>query len=305
MGSTVYIGLAVTSASSSVLDTAMLDQVSIDSTPTVATAASAAPGTVTGTTTNLSVLGGDVLGESTLTYTWAATAVPTGASSPTFAVNGTNAAKNDTVTFAQPGNYTFTVTIANPGGLSTTSSVTVSVNQTLTSIIVSPATAALSAAGTQSFSAVADDQFGQALASQPTFTWSVAGGGIGGTISAAGLYTRPSPGIGSDTIVAAAGRTERRRGGDGHVRGGHSVGGNDPAAEQRHRRQSVRPGGVGRGRLRERRPDVRRQRDASPGEQPRPPGGSAHRDGQHGCGHVLRPGARPGRPGRHPAGRGR
>ena len=205
MGSTVYAGLAVTSASSTVLDTAMLTNVSVDSTPVVVTAASAAPGIVTGTTTNLAVLGGDALGESTLTYTWAATSVPTGASSPAFAVNGTNGAKNDMVTFAQAGNYTFTVTIANPGGLSATSSVVVTVDQTLTGIVVSPATAALSSAATQSFSAVADDQFGQALASQPTFTWSVAGGGIGGTVSATGLYTRPSPGVGSDTVEAAAG----------------------------------------------------------------------------------------------------
>ena len=203
--STVYIGLAVASASSSVLDTALLDGVSIDTTPTVATTASAAPGLVTGTTTNLSVLGGDVLGESTLTYTWTATAAPAGAPSPTFALDGTSAAKNDTVTFAQAGSYTFTVTIANPGGLSTTSAVNVSVKQTVTSIIVSPPAATLSSAGTQSFSAVADDQFGQELVSQPTFTWSVASGGIGGTINAAGLYTRPSPGIGGDTVVAAVG----------------------------------------------------------------------------------------------------
>jgi hypothetical protein len=205
MGTTVYLGLAVTSASSTVLNTARLDNFSIDSTPSVVNAASTAPGTVAETTTNLAVLGGDVLGESTLNYTWTATSVPAGASSPTFSVNGTNGAKNDMVTFTEAGNYTITVTIANAGGLATTSSVTVNVAQTLTSIVVSPAHAALSAASTQSFSAVAEDQFGQALVSQPTFTWSVTGGGIGGTINAAGLYTRPSPGVGSDTVMAAAG----------------------------------------------------------------------------------------------------
>ena len=205
MGTTVYVGLAITSASSVVLDTAILDQVSIDTTPTVAAPASAPGGAVAGTTTNLAVLGDDDLGESTLTYTWAATAVPAGASSPTFAINATNAAKNDTVTFTQAGNYTFTVTIANPGGLTITSSVNVVVNQTVSNIIVAPPTAALSAAGTQPFSALAYDQFGQVLVSPPAFTWSVAVGGIGGTIDAAGRYTRPSPGIGNDTVVASLG----------------------------------------------------------------------------------------------------
>ena len=46
--------------------------------PTVTTAASATPSTVTGTTTVLSVLGADDGGEANLTYTWAAT-VPSGA----------------------------------------------------------------------------------------------------------------------------------------------------------------------------------------------------------------------------------
>src|SRR6202040_704549 len=78
--------------------------------PTVATAGSASPSPVTGTTTALSVLGADDGGEPNLTYTWAATAEPSGAA-PAFSVNGTNAAKNSTVTFNKAGNYTFTCTI--------------------------------------------------------------------------------------------------------------------------------------------------------------------------------------------------
>ena len=82
--------------------------------------ATAGSSTVTGTSTSLSVLGADSDGggESNLTYTWSETGGPSGA---TFAANGSNAAKNTTVTFTQAGNYTFLATITDKGGLSTTS----------------------------------------------------------------------------------------------------------------------------------------------------------------------------------------
>src|SRR5207249_4155505 len=99
--------------------------------PTVASAASANPNPVTGTTTALSVLGADDTGESSLTYTWALLSGPPGAPNPTFSANGSNAAKNSTATFSQAGTYTFQVTLTDPAGLTATSSVTVSVNQTL------------------------------------------------------------------------------------------------------------------------------------------------------------------------------
>ena len=99
--------------------------------PTVATAASATPNPVTGTTTSLSVLGADDGGESNLTYTWATTGTPPAA--VTFSANGTNGAKNTTATFSQAGSYSFQVTITDAGGLTATSSVNVTVNQTLTS----------------------------------------------------------------------------------------------------------------------------------------------------------------------------
>src|SRR5262249_22931852 len=90
--------------------------------PTLATAAHASPSPVAGTTTALSVLGADDGGEANLTYTWTATTVPSG-TTPTFSANGTNAAKNSTVTFNQAGSYTFQVTIKDGGGLTVTSSV--------------------------------------------------------------------------------------------------------------------------------------------------------------------------------------
>ncbi len=55
----------------------------------------------------------------------------------------------------------------------------------------------------QQFTAMAYDQFGNALASQPTFTWSVHSGGVGGSISTSGLYTAPST-AGTDTIQASS-----------------------------------------------------------------------------------------------------
>jgi hypothetical protein len=175
-----------------------------DAPPTVATAASASPSPVTGTTTNLSVLGADDDGESSLTYNWATIAQPSGVSSPTFSINGTNAAKNSVVTIYAAGNYTFQATITDPSGLSVTSSVSVTVNQTQTSIAVTPGSASVAPGGTQLFSASALDQFGNAMASQPSFTWSVDTGGVGGSISGTGLYTAPST-TGTDTVRATAG----------------------------------------------------------------------------------------------------
>ncbi len=155
--------------------------------PTVATAASAAPGTVTGTTTALSALGADDGGESNLTYTWATTGTPPAA--VTFSANGNNAAKNATATFTKAGSYSFQVTITDAGGLTATSSVGVTVNQTLSNITVSPASASLNENATQQFAATAYDQFGQVLGTQPAFTWSSTG--VGG-VNSTGLYTAPA-----------------------------------------------------------------------------------------------------------------
>jgi len=168
--------------------------------PTVATPASATPSPVTGTTTTLSVLGGDDGGEANLKYTWAATTLPAGASAPTFSVNGTNAAKKTVATFSKAGTYGFTVTIADAGGLTTTSCVNVTVNQTLTSIGISPASVTVKVGGTQQFAATAKDQFGNALATQPSFTWAA----TAGTITASGLFTAPKT-TGSVTVTATSG----------------------------------------------------------------------------------------------------
>ena len=171
----------------------------VNQAPTVATAANSSQSPVTGATTNLSVLGADDAGESNLTYTWALLGTPPAPVS--FSANGNNAAKNTTATFTKPGTYNFQVTIADSGGLSTTSSVTVTVNQTLTSISISALTTSLNENQTSQFSATAFDQFGIILLTQPSFTWSLVGPGV---LSTTGLYTAPSA-AGTATVTASSG----------------------------------------------------------------------------------------------------
>jgi aryl-phospho-beta-D-glucosidase BglC (GH1 family) len=167
--------------------------------PTIVSPATASPTPVTGKTVNLSVLGTDPAGASSLTYTWATTGNPP--ASVSYSSNDSNAAANTVATFSKAGQYTFQATITDPSGLSLTSSVQLTVSQTLTSVVVSPSSATVYTGNTQQFTAQADDQFGNALTSQPSITWSVSGiGGVGST----GLYTAPST-TGTATVKAAVG----------------------------------------------------------------------------------------------------
>ena len=167
---------------------------------TITNPAQASSNPVTGTTVGLSVLAQENGNDNGLTYTWSSTG-PTG---DTFSVNGTNGAKNTTVTFAHAGSYTFTVTVSD-GVNSNTSSVVVMVNQSLTSVEVSPASASVYDDSTQQFEATGMDQFGTALTTQPTFAWSIDAGGIGTINSSSGLYTAPATGTGSATVRATSG----------------------------------------------------------------------------------------------------
>jgi hypothetical protein len=176
-----------------------LQLISLGTAPTVATAAHATPSPVTGTTTTLSTLGADAGGEANLTYTW--TLVGAAPAPVTFSLNGTNAAKNTIATFTDAGSYNFLVTIANASGVSVTSAVAVQVNQTPSSILVS-GSASIPVNTAAAFAAKQLDQFGNAMAAQPQFAWSVTSGG--GTITSAGVYTsgRAAGGV---TISASAG----------------------------------------------------------------------------------------------------
>ena len=170
----------------------------------MATAASATPGTVTGKTTSLSVLGADATGASNLYYTWSATMLPSGASQPTFSPNSTNAAQNTTATFSMAGSYTLTATIINGYGLTFTSSVNVTVSQTASGITITPSSAIVNFAGTQQFTAYNADQFGQPIAGAITPTWTISPTTGAGTISTSGLYTAPSTQT-TATITATSG----------------------------------------------------------------------------------------------------
>ena len=174
--------------------------------PTVTTAASANPSPVTGTTTNLSVSATDAGGDPPPTYTWSASSVPSGATLPTFSVNGTTAANNTIATFYAAGNYTFTCTIRDSAsGAWTTSSVVVTVNPTLTSNLsgVSPSAVTVVNGGSLQFIGGGSDQFGNPMTAPAN--WSVNAGGVGGTVDSNGFYTAPVSGTGTDTVTVSNG----------------------------------------------------------------------------------------------------
>jgi len=70
--------------------------------------------------------------------------------------------------------------------------------------VVSPASASVNTSGTQQFSATARDQFATSLTTQPSFTWTVSGGG---TVSSTGLYTAGATAGGPYTVTAQSGGT--------------------------------------------------------------------------------------------------
>jgi len=168
--------------------------------PTVVNPAAAAPATVSGTTTALSALGNDAGGAATLTYSWSTTGSPPAAVA--FSPNASNAAQATTATFAAAGSYALQVTITDANDLTVTSSVTVTVTQTLAALTITPAHATVAPSATEGFSASARDQFGAAMAAQPAFSWSVAGGG---TISTSGLFTAASSPGGPYSVNASGG----------------------------------------------------------------------------------------------------
>lgn len=166
--------------------------------PTIATPASVATSTITGTSVGVSVLGADDQGEASLIYSWS---VASGPAPVQFSDNRTNSAKNATALFHAAGNYVLAVTITDPSGNTVTSSTSVSVVQTPTKLNVTPNSASIGTGTTKQFFAAATDQFGVTIAS-PAVNWSIAGGG--GTISGTGLFTAPAS-AGITTIRATLG----------------------------------------------------------------------------------------------------
>ena len=169
--------------------------------PTVVTAARATPGMVTATSTALTVLGADDTGESALTYTWNAG----GAFWPvSFSANGTNSAKSTTATFSGAGTYTLECVITDPGGLSVRSAVVVQVQQTLSGLTITPASATVLTLATQSFQATQTDQSNRTMFSG-TPGWSLSGGGTLGAPSSFVTFTAGATPGGPFVLTATVG----------------------------------------------------------------------------------------------------
>jgi hypothetical protein len=159
-----------------------------------------APSVVTGKTAALSVVNGGT--NTSTTFGWSVSVKPTGATTPTFSVNNSNSAKNTTVTFKNAGSYTIKLT-STTGTTVKTATVMITVNQTLTSVAISPTTATVRWGRTQQFSGTPKDQFGAAMTT--AVTWAIDAGGAGGTVSTSGLYTAPTSGSGTTKVRVTAG----------------------------------------------------------------------------------------------------
>jgi hypothetical protein len=93
------------------------------------------------------------------------------------------------------------LTLPSPGAAGSLSANKNIIIATLTSISVSPATASVVTNSTQQFTATAKDQFGNILSPQPSFSWTVSGGG---TINSSGLFTAGSTAGGPYTVTASS-----------------------------------------------------------------------------------------------------
>ncbi len=188
-------GLSV-STSKSIVVTPTLTSISA-TTNTHQNVSSATPLHVAGTTQVLVAQGLDQFGKALTTqptFKWLATTVPAGATTPGFNTSGTNT----TITFAKAGSYGVKVTAASNANVSFAA--TLIVDQTASSIAVTPGTATLGQGATQQFSATAYDQFHNAITTQPSFTWTT----TGGNITTAGKFTAGTT-AGSFTVTAKTG----------------------------------------------------------------------------------------------------
>ena len=91
------------------------------------------------------------------------------------------------------------MTITNAGGYFATSSVTVTVDPTLTNIVVTPADPTVTVGGEQQFTASSTDQFGHPLQTSPSYSWSASAG----EMSNSGVFSAPAQAA-SVTVTASA-----------------------------------------------------------------------------------------------------
>jgi hypothetical protein len=184
--------------------------------PPIISSAVANPNPVTGKSTQLIAIASDPNGVGGLVYAWSLMSGPAGVG---FGSNNNSTTGNNvTANFSRAGNYTFQLTVTDSYGVSSTQTVNVVVQQTLTKVTVSPATASIRVNGTVQLKATAFDQFGIAFSVQPSFTWTIVSGP--GKISSSGLYTGTSAGsaviqaqakMGGVTVAGTASVTVRKR----------------------------------------------------------------------------------------------
>ncbi len=183
---------------------------------------------VRGRIASATVLGNDDRGESNLRYSWRAINAPTGGT-VLFNANNSNSAKNNTLVFNKAGTYAVGVTILDRDGNSTSSQMQFNVVEVLTSLQFRSADGRTlnAAAGTTTnstsinLSAVALDQFNNALATQPSIQWqrltaptggtanlSTTNGNVTATFTRAGVYTfRATSGSINSTISVTVNQT--------------------------------------------------------------------------------------------------
>jgi fibronectin type 3 domain-containing protein len=156
--------------------------------------------TVSGTSANLQVSATDSTGGINLVYTWSEISGP---AAVTFTANGTHNASNTTANFSAAGVYQFQVMVSNGVNTTTSNPVTVTVNQTLTGLTISPAAATVYDGSALLLIANGLDQFGAAETLSYSLWW------VNDTFIGP-VYVAPSSGSGTDTIKASgvAGSTQ-------------------------------------------------------------------------------------------------
>ena len=143
---------------------------------------------VTAAAAELNVAAADDGGAANLTYTWTAA----GPAPVFFMPNGTGTAASSEANFEALGDYQITVTVADAGGLSASSTIHVRVEASASAVRISPPSVSLPVGASQQFAASLLDQFGGAITNQsPAFTWTATGGG---TVNSSGLFTATQAG---------------------------------------------------------------------------------------------------------------
>jgi hypothetical protein len=165
-----------------------------------------------------SVLGADDSGEANLRYIWTALSLPKGAKI-NFSDNGTNTAKKITIGFERAGVYVLRATIMDPGGLSSSSTISVSVVPTLSQIqlLTTSGSPILSSSildvtrTDHRFQIRGVDQFGNGLTNLSGLVWTTLSAPAGGTVRssiAAGIVTQSFSRAGAYRIRASFGNVQ-------------------------------------------------------------------------------------------------